>query len=298
MLRPMVLPLRIAGAAVGGFHDAGAAAGADHETAKSRESLAGSETVAAHSVVQPGQFAGLVVIVAERAFFLDAGGTEEDDGVVNSLFLEMGKRPEIFREEAERTRLGALKKGFFAVGDRAALSELVGKGYQTRILSFRQTTIVHRKQYLRSAREVVHHAPALKSYLVQLELEALLCLKLIICILIISLVLLLTVKIARLPLSRKHFVKIARKLKLSQASPMLSVHCFWPVSSIFVRRAVIGFTVRGSSGLPYRFMQVRFCTRRLSNKCAKSLKKRRLAHLRRPSAGSTVASVNIIGSHG
>jgi len=78
-----IFAARVGCPAIGGFHNAGSAAGANH--------------VAIGSVAESfgplgdhfGQRAGVFVIIPERPVFADSRGAEEDDGVANALSAEV-----------------------------------------------------------------------------------------------------------------------------------------------------------------------------------------------------------------
>ena len=132
------------GAEVGGFHDAGSAAGSDDETVPAGGDLDGpfGEQVseAARVLVVAGHVDGGAGAL-EAAFdflsgdfcfvFFDSGeivlsgiaplkarGAEEDDCVLNLFAAKTGERFLIFGEDAEDAAVGAAEKGFVLVGQR------------------------------------------------------------------------------------------------------------------------------------------------------------------------------------
>ena len=101
----------LGGAAVGGLHDAAAAAGANDVAVRVRR-----------QALRPGgdqarELARRVVVVAERTLGRQPRGAEEHDRVANALALERVHRLEVFGEDAQRARIVAVEELLVLVGD-------------------------------------------------------------------------------------------------------------------------------------------------------------------------------------
>ena len=102
-IEPNASAARIGGAPIRSFHDAAAATGANNKAVRGRWQACGPQGD------EPRQFAGLLVVVAERAIGRQPRRTKKDNGVVHVLAMKTLKRFEVFREDAQRA-------GFIAIG--------------------------------------------------------------------------------------------------------------------------------------------------------------------------------------
>ena len=128
------------GAAIGGFHDAGTAAGTDDKAARTRaeshgpggdtvRELAGFFVVAGHFEQAFGAMDGGAMFYSIGGFDFvrgdvfeamvtregqvarkNAGGAEDDDGVGDALFFELHVRVNVFGENTQRASGSALEK--------------------------------------------------------------------------------------------------------------------------------------------------------------------------------------------
>ena len=144
MFRPMVLPPASLRAAIGRFHDAGTAAGADDEAVPRLAAVLGAAYHRRPFGYQPRQFPRFVVVAAERAVFLNPCRSEEHDRVLDLLFLKMGQGPQVLRKNSERARTGTLQKGFFAVRNGPPRREFVAVFRTVAIFVDSQPKLSHR----------------------------------------------------------------------------------------------------------------------------------------------------------
>ena len=107
-------------AAVGGLHNARSAAGTDNKSPPQLRSSGSLRNLGCPFGKQTCKLPRLMIKPPKRSPLADASGAEENDGVLNLFFLEMGERPKIFGEYAQRARLRTLQKGLFPVRDGAA----------------------------------------------------------------------------------------------------------------------------------------------------------------------------------
>ena len=139
------------GAEIGRFHDAGAAAGGDNEAVTLGGDLEGPFgehvgeaarilIVASHVDGGLGAFdfrgalgGGSGVVVRLKAgqkirgilATLDAGGTEEDDRVLNLLAAEAREGLAVFGEQAQNSAIRAVEKRFVLIGERRGFQYLI-----------------------------------------------------------------------------------------------------------------------------------------------------------------------------
>ena len=113
MFRPMDFPPASSGAAIGGLHDAGSAAGADDEPARFVRQTIGPFRN------QSRKFPRFAIVAAERASLVHPRRAEEHDGVVDLLVAEMRERLQIFRENPQLPGVRAVQKRFVLIRDRA-----------------------------------------------------------------------------------------------------------------------------------------------------------------------------------
>src|SRR5271168_3805511 len=116
MRQPDVQPdgpaARVGGAAIGRFHDTGAAAGADHVAVTVRSKALRPLRD------QPRELAGLIVIAPERTFGRNPRRAEEHDRLVYLLAAKDSKRLEIFCKNPDRTSFLAVEKLLVLVSER------------------------------------------------------------------------------------------------------------------------------------------------------------------------------------
>src|ERR1700720_3181921 len=100
--------------AIGGFHDASAAAGAyDVPMSVGRE-------IVRPGGDQPRQFARRVVVVAQRTVGRQPRRAEENDRVANVFVVESVQRFQVFGKDAQRTRIVAVEELLVLIGDGIA----------------------------------------------------------------------------------------------------------------------------------------------------------------------------------
>src|SRR6476659_7263495 len=104
--------MSIGSTAIGRFHDTWAAAGTDHETARTVAQVV--RPLGEH----PGQRPRIVVIAAHRTALAQPGGSEKDYRVADLLAPEMSHRFQVLCKNADGTRIGAVQKIFIQVRDR------------------------------------------------------------------------------------------------------------------------------------------------------------------------------------
>src|SRR5262249_27092858 len=103
---------RVGGAAVGGLHDPSPTAAADEQPARRRTGPARPLRY------QTRELERLGVVAPERSVAAHPGGSEEHDGVVDTLALEGVQRLEILGEDAQRPCGLAVEERRVAIGER------------------------------------------------------------------------------------------------------------------------------------------------------------------------------------
>jgi len=156
-IEPDALSSSFVGAEVGGFHNAGASAGGDDETAAAGGNLNGpfgeQKSEAARVLVVAGHVDGgagalQIIFVLSRGKFgfvffrggqilfcgvasLKAGGAEKDDGILDLLAAKARERFLVFREDTEYAAVGAVEERFVLVGQMSGF-ELINHGGDSR----------------------------------------------------------------------------------------------------------------------------------------------------------------------
>ena len=113
-VEPDRLAARVGGAAVGGLHDAAAAARAHDAVADLRRKLHRPQRDEAR------QLARVVVVAAERPVGSQARGSEEHDRAADLLALERVQRLQVLGEDAQRPRVVAVEERLVLVRERGA----------------------------------------------------------------------------------------------------------------------------------------------------------------------------------